>query len=130
MNTHKRINPAVISVVAIASDLRRSFAIPRMPKSNAAGNENIISNPPRTARGLPQPGLHRSTMTNVAPAMTSRAADIFPKRISFSDQCSLDVTEQTYKPSWPAKFIASYSHSAPMKSSKSNTKIPVATDFF
>jgi hypothetical protein len=83
MNTHKRINPAVISVVTIASDLRRSFAIPRMPKSRAAGNENIVSNPPRAAIGLPQPGLHRNAIRSVPPAMPSRAADIFPKRISF-----------------------------------------------
>jgi len=57
--------------------------IPMMPNIRAAGNENITSNPPRIARGLPQPGWHRNTRTNVAPAMISKVADIFPKRISF-----------------------------------------------
>jgi len=54
-----------------------------MPNTRAAGNENIISNPPRIAKGLPQPGSHRNKRTNVAPAIINSVADIFPKRISF-----------------------------------------------
>lgn len=57
--------------------------IPKMPNIKAAGNANIISNPPRIAKGLPQPGLHRSDKISVAPAIISRAADIFPNRICF-----------------------------------------------
>ena len=52
-----------------------------MPNTKAAGNENITSNPPRIARGLPQPGWHRNKRTNVAPAILKSVADIFPKRI-------------------------------------------------
>ncbi len=81
MRAQATMRPPATSVVMIASSLRRSRMIPTMPKIKAAGNENIISNAPSAAKGLPQPGLHRRARTNVAPAMPSRAADIFPKRI-------------------------------------------------
>ena len=81
IHAQRAISPPAISVVTIASSLRRSPMIPTMPKTKAAGNENIISNAPSVAKGLLQPGLHRSDRTSVAPAMPSRAADILPKRI-------------------------------------------------
>ena len=83
IHAQRAISPPAISVVTIASSLRRSPMIPTMPKIKAAGNENIISNAPSVARGSPQPGLHISVVASVAPAMISRAADIFPKRIPF-----------------------------------------------
>jgi hypothetical protein len=52
--------------------------IPMMPNIKAAGKENITSNPPRAARGLPQPGWHRNKRINVAPAIINKVADIFP----------------------------------------------------
>jgi hypothetical protein len=83
MYAQATIRPPAISVVMIASSFCRSWMIPTMPNIRAAGNENIISNTPSIARGLPQPGLQRKASANVAPATISRAADIFPKRISF-----------------------------------------------
>jgi hypothetical protein len=57
--------------------------MPKIPDTRAAGKENITSNPPRIARGLPQPGWHRNKRKNVAPAIINSMADIFPKRIYF-----------------------------------------------
>ena len=68
-------------VVIIASNLRWSQMIPTMPNIKAVGNENITSNPPRAARGLPQPGRSTITATIVATATPNRVAEIFPKRI-------------------------------------------------
>jgi hypothetical protein len=81
LNRYRSMSPPTIIVVVIASHFWLSWIIPTMPYTRAAGNENIMSNPPRTARGLPQPGLLRSAIQNVAPATPSRTADIFPKRI-------------------------------------------------
>jgi hypothetical protein len=52
--------------------------MPIIPNTKAAGKENITSNPPRVARGLPQPGLHSNNKTNVAMAIIIKVADIFP----------------------------------------------------
>jgi len=52
-----------------------------MPKTKAAGNENMTSSPARALRVLPQPGLHRIMKISVAPAIISSLAAIFPKRI-------------------------------------------------
>jgi hypothetical protein len=41
--------------VIIASHLRRSKMIPMTPSIRETGNENMISNPPRIAKGLPHP---------------------------------------------------------------------------
>ena len=79
--------PATI-VVIIASNLRRSKTIPMIPNAKAAGNENIISNPPRAAIGLPHPSGSTISVTIVATAMPSRAAEIFPNRIFCSPKKS------------------------------------------
>ncbi len=68
-------------VVIIASILRLSQTIPTMPTIKAAGNEKIISSPPRAARGLPQPGLSIISAHIVTAAMPNKIAEIFPKRI-------------------------------------------------
>ncbi len=65
-----------------ASNLRLSRKIPTMPSTKAAGNDSIISSPPRTARGLPHPGRSKISATNVTKATPSRIAAIFPRRIS------------------------------------------------
>jgi hypothetical protein len=93
------VSPVAISVVMIASSFWRSRMIPRMPNTKAAGKENIISNAPSVARGLPQPGLQSTAITNVAPAMISRVAEILPKRICFPMRLS-----------GPSVFISAYYH--------------------
>jgi len=56
--------------------------IPTIPATKAARGENIISNPPRAASGLPQPGRNINSM-RIVPAATPRSfAEIFPKRNS------------------------------------------------
>jgi hypothetical protein len=55
-----------------------------MPNRKARGNEHIISNLPKIARGLPHPGRNTIKQIIVAPAMPRIVADIFPKRISGS----------------------------------------------
>ncbi len=55
--------------------------IPTMPTIKAAGNENIISNLPKVARGLLQPGRSIISAHIVAAAMPNKIAEIFPKRI-------------------------------------------------
>jgi len=52
-----------------------------MPTIKAERNENIISNPPRAERGLPQPGRRTISAPKVTTAMPSKIAEIFPKRI-------------------------------------------------
>jgi hypothetical protein len=73
---------AAITVVTIESNLFLSRKIPIMPTSKAAGNENIISNPPRAANGLPQPGCNIKNIRIVAAAIPRKVAEIFPKCIS------------------------------------------------
>lgn len=75
-------------VVIIERTLRWSRIIPRMPNTKAAGNENIISNPPRIARGLPQPGRSTMVATMVTTGMPSKTADIFAQRIFSPSQNS------------------------------------------
>jgi len=58
--------------------------IPTMPTIKAERNEKIISNPPRALRGLPHPGRSTISARKVAPAMPSKIAEIFPKRIFIS----------------------------------------------
>ena len=43
---------------------------------------SLVRRRPGPASKAPHPGLHRITITSAAPAMISRVADIFPKRIS------------------------------------------------
>ena len=62
----------------IANRLLLSRMMPIKPNARAVGNKNITSNPPRVARGLPQPGLNRNRATNIATAIINRVADIFP----------------------------------------------------
>lgn len=71
-----------MATVAIAKNLRRSKMIPTMPNIKAAGIERFISNPPRAARGLPQPGRSIIIVPAVRVATTSNVIAIFPKRIS------------------------------------------------
>jgi len=52
--------------------------MPIMPKIKAVGKDSIISSPPRTASGLPQPGLKIIVQTIVRPAIARNVADIFP----------------------------------------------------
>jgi hypothetical protein len=72
------ITPPASNVEMMASRLLLSQMMPIMPNTRAAGKENITSSPPRAARGLPQPGLHRDNRITVAPAMINNVADIFP----------------------------------------------------
>ena len=76
--TKSNIIPPASNVEMIASCLLLSKMMPIMPNTRAAGKENITSNPPRVARGLPQPGSNRNRATNIAPAIINSAADIFP----------------------------------------------------
>lgn len=65
-----------------ASNLRLSRTSPTMPSTKAAGNDNSMSSPPRTARGLPHPGRSTISATSVTKAIPSRITAIFPRRIS------------------------------------------------
>ena len=79
-NSHKIRYRAVKEVMIMASNLRLSKMIPTIPKK-MAGNEIVISNHPRAAIGLPQPGRSIITAKNVVTNMAKKIADIFPKRI-------------------------------------------------
>jgi hypothetical protein len=74
-------------VTMTASNLRLSRKIPTMPSTKAAGNDSIMSNPPRTARGLPHPGCSKISAKNVTMGMPSRITAIFPRRISIAPYC-------------------------------------------
>jgi len=76
----------------IASNLLRSQAIPAMPNASAKGNETIISNPPRAARGLPHPGRIRIRATIVTAGIASKMPAIFPKRIFNLSQNAEQIT--------------------------------------
>ncbi len=68
-------------VAMTASNLRLSRKIPTMPSTKAAGNDSIMSNPPRTARGLPHPGRSNISAKIVTKGIPSRIKAIFPRRI-------------------------------------------------
>jgi len=72
-----------ITVVTIARDLRRLRRIPATPDTRAPGNDKATISSARALRAPPHPGLHRKARTSVAPPVTSRLADILPKRIFF-----------------------------------------------
>jgi hypothetical protein len=72
------MSPPEIAVVMIARVLGRSLAIPIIPKSRATGTDRTMSNPPRAASGLPQPGWRAIMQTIVKPAAARNVADIFP----------------------------------------------------
>ena len=55
--------------------------IPNIPTIKETGIEKKKSSPPRAASGLPHPGRSINIANIVTPAMPSRIADIFPKRI-------------------------------------------------
>ena len=73
--------PTTIATVAMPKNLRRSKMIPTIPNIKAARTERFISNPPRAARGLPQPGWSIIIAPAVRVATTSNVIAIFPKRI-------------------------------------------------
>ncbi|MBN2313512.1 MAG: hypothetical protein JXM79_06255 [Sedimentisphaerales bacterium] len=70
-----------IVVVRIESSLWRSKIIPVMPNISEAGNENKLSNPPRTPIGLPQPGWIRKSARIVNPPKANMVNESVPKRI-------------------------------------------------
>jgi hypothetical protein len=71
-------------VVTTASNFFLSKKIPRTPDTNAAGGENIMASPARTAMGLPQPGLKINMKRMTAGTTARKAAEILPKRIVLS----------------------------------------------
>jgi len=75
------MNPAEITVMVIASHLFLSKIIPMIPNINDTGTENNMSNPPRTGRGLPQPGLRMQRVRITAPATAIKTTESFPKSI-------------------------------------------------
>ena len=79
--TNRRTNPPATIVARIASTLRLSRTMPKMPNIKARGIEQIMSNPPRAARGLPHPGRRQVRITNVAMGMTIKIDAILPNRI-------------------------------------------------
>ncbi len=91
MYAQRTARPTEINVVTIARSFCRSRTIPAMPNAKAAGNENMTSNAPSVAMGLPQPGWNRSSTTRVEPATISSVADIFPKRITQLSQPASNV---------------------------------------
>jgi hypothetical protein len=62
----------------IARNLCLSNMMPNTDITIDAGIPNNISNPPRAATGLPQPGLHLMSTAYATTAIPKRAADIFP----------------------------------------------------
>jgi hypothetical protein len=73
-----------IVVIINASIFRRSKIMPVIPNIKDTGNENIISSPPRAARGSPQPGWIKQSARKVIPPMASMIDEIIPNRISWS----------------------------------------------
>lgn len=69
------------AVLRMASHLRRSKMIPVMPNIRETGNENAISNPPRTANGLPHPPPNRGSVRIVRPPIPSISTESNPNRI-------------------------------------------------
>jgi len=79
-NTNAMIAAAKI-VMIIANVLGLSEMIPIIPKISDKGIHPNISNPPRAAMGLPQPGLKTIMITMVATATENNFAEIFPNRM-------------------------------------------------
>jgi len=52
-----------------------------MPNIKARGIEQIMSNPPRAAIGLPHPGRRQARITNVTMGIAINIDAILPKRI-------------------------------------------------
>jgi len=65
-----------VTIPARARDL--SQRMPAIPKNRAEGIEKMISSPPRTAKGLPQPGRSNIVKTSVSPAIIKNVAASFP----------------------------------------------------
>ena len=94
MQTIKTMKPAERTVVVIASHLGLSKIMPIMPNINDTGTENNMSNPPRTGRGLPQPGLRIQRARITAPAIAMKTAESLPKSIISP---SLNIWKKTFR---------------------------------
>lgn len=76
-----------IALITIASQRGRSFTMPITPQTNAARVENIISNAPSVAIGLPHPGRKISIRTITMPVTASNLEAIFPYFILKAYDC-------------------------------------------